>query len=41
MSKMSQRWAGETLAGKVAAIMAELNVATENPGADVDLALRR
>jgi len=36
---MSQRWAGKTLADEVAAIMAELkSVATEDPGADVDLA---
>lgn len=37
-----QRWTGKTMADTVAAIMAELNlVATEDPGADVDLALRR
>jgi len=39
---MLQRWTGKTMADTVAAIMAELNlVATEDPGADVDLALRR
>ena len=39
---MLQRWTGKTMADKVAAIMAELNlVATKDPGADVDLALRR
>ena len=36
-----QRWTGKTMADTVAAIMAELSLVATDPGADVDLALRR